>query len=287
MHPLYNLRLIKAYFANFLRKSLVSLPPSALFYLLIGVLVLNISCRREPAKAPQPAIDSGDAVSAAQRIVEADKLYVQREDLAKARLAIATLREARVADYGSYEAAWKLSKFNYYLASNTGDERERDDAFREGIELGKIAVQLKGDGPEGHFWLGANYGGDAKNSTLAGLANVQDIKSEMETVLKLDEKYEGASAYLVLGELYLEAPKVLGGDTQKAIEYLEKGIKLESNNALLRLNLAKAYHTQKRDREALAQIDYILKMTPYPEYEPEYKDAVRDAKKLKEAIEKS
>ena len=248
---------------------------------------MNSSCRREPPKAPLPAIDSGDAVSAAERIAEADQLYVQREDLAKARLGIATLREARVAHYGSYEAAWKLSRFNYYLASHTTDERERDDAFREGIELGKIAVQLKADGPEGHFWLGANYGGDAKNSTLAGLANVQDIKSEMETVLKLDEKYEGGSAYLVLGELYLEAPKVLGGDTQKAIEYLEKGIKVESNNALLRLNLAKAYQTQKRKREALAQIDYILKMTPYPEYEPEYKDSVRDAKKLKEEIEKS
>jgi tetratricopeptide (TPR) repeat protein len=254
--------------------------------LVVGALISSFSCRREPKTAPGPAIDSGDPASASEKVAEADKLYVQREDLSKVRLGIATLREARIADYGSYDAAWKLSKFNYYLASHTSDEAERDDAFREGIELGRIAVQLKGDGPDGHFWLGANYGGDAKNSTLAGLANVQDIRSEMETVIKLDEKYEGGSAYLVLGELYLEAPKVLGGDTQKAIEYLEKGIKVEANNAFLRLNLAEGYHAAKRDREALAQIDYILKMTPYPEYAPEYKEAVRDANKLKDEIEK-
>lgn len=255
-----------------------------LIFALVIVGVTLGGCRQRSETAPQPPIDAGDDVSAARKVEEADRFYEQREDLAKVRLAIATLRAARVADYGSYEAAWKLSKFNYFLGSHTGDEREREDAFREGIQLGKIAVQLKGDGVEGQFWLGANYGGDAKFSTLAGLANIQDIRSQMDTVIKLDEKYEGASAYLVLGQLYLEAPRVLGGDTQEAIRYLEKGIKIENNNAFLRLNLAKAYHTAKRDREALTQIDYILKMTPYPEYGPEYKEAVRDAEKLKEEI---
>jgi TRAP transporter TatT component family protein len=260
--------------------------------IISGLLVLLaifwfVSCRREPASAPPPDIDSGDNASAVQKIAEADQLYAQREDLSKVRLAIASLREARVADYGNYDAAWKLSKFNYFLATHTSDERERDQAFREGIDLGRIAVQLQGDKPDGHFWLGANYGGDAKYSTLAGLANVQDIRSEMETVLKLDEKYEGASPYLVLGELYLEAPRVLGGNTQKAIEYLEKGLKVEGNNGFLRLHLAKAYHAAKRDKDALVQIDYIMKMTPYPEYAPEYKEAVRDAQKLKDEIDKT
>lgn len=253
---------------------------------MLTSVILVISCRREPKPTPTPAIDTGDPASAAQKIQDADQLYVQREDIAKVRLAIASLRQARVADYGSYEAAWKLSKVNYFLASHTPDEREREGAFREGIDLGRIAVQLQNDKPEGHFWLGANYGGDAKFSTLAGLANVQDIKAEMETVLKLDEKFEGGSAYLVLGELYLEAPRVLGGDTQTAIGYLEKGIKVETNNAFLRFHLARGYHMAKRDKEALAQIDYIFKMKPYPEYEPEYKEAVQEAQKLKDEIEK-
>jgi hypothetical protein len=250
----------------------------------LAVSLVALSCSRPPKTAPPPAIDVGDDVGAAKKVAEADQLYKQREDLSKLRLGIASLRLARVADYGSYEAAWKLSKFDYYLGSHATDERERDEAFREGIELGRIAVQLEPDRPEGHFWLGANYRGDAEVSTLAGLANVQDIRSEMETVLKLDDKYEGGSGYLVLGELYLEAPRVLGGSTQLAIDYLEKGLKVEANNAFMRLNLAKAYHTAKREKDALAQIEYIFKMTPYPDYEPEYKEAVREAQKLKDEI---
>ena len=53
-----------------------------------------------------PKIDHGDAKMAAERIAEADTLYEGREDLQKARVAVASLRQARTADYGNYEAAW-------------------------------------------------------------------------------------------------------------------------------------------------------------------------------------
>ncbi|MGH9883328.1 MAG: TRAP transporter TatT component family protein [Pyrinomonadaceae bacterium] len=253
--------------------------------LLSFALVLGLACRREQADTGA-AVDSGDEASAAEKIAEADNLYSQRDDISKVRQGIALLRQARIADYGNYESAWKLAKFNYYLGAHTTDERERDDAFREGIEAARIAVQLQGDKPEGHFWLGANYGGDAEHSVLAGLANVEDIRQEMETVLKLDDGYEGGSAYVALGELYLEAPRALGGDTQKAIEYLEKGLRVGSDNAVIRLNLAKAYHAAKRDADARKQIDYILKMTPNPNYLPEYKETVENAKKLNEEIDR-
>ena len=58
--------------------------------------------------------------------------------------------------------------------------------------------------------------------------------------------------------LYLKAPRILGGDVSKAIEYLEKGLKFGPNNALMRLRLAEAYaeanrndDAQKRTRNAL------------------------------------
>ena len=251
--------------------------------LLLGLDLAALSCHSRPAESGD-AIDSGDEATALQKLSEADQLYTERENLSKLRLGIAFLRQARIADYGNYEAAWKLAKFDYYLGSHTTDDRERDDTFREGIEVGKIAVQLRGDKPDGHFWLGANYGGSAEHSTLAGLANVEDIKNEMETVLKIDEGYQAGSAYLVLGQLYSQAPRVLGGDHEKAIQYLQKGLRFGSNNALLRLQLAETYHAVKRDADALKQIDLILKMTPDPRYVPEYKEAAQEANKLKETI---
>jgi tetratricopeptide (TPR) repeat protein len=200
--------------------------------------------------------------------------------MAKARVAVAALRQAQVADYGNYEVSWKLSRAAYYVGDHTDNDDERDEMFRLGTEAGQAAIKLQPDKPEGHFWLGANYGGSAANSTLAGLASVQDIKGEMETVIKLDESFQGGSAYLGLGRLYLQAPRALGGDSNKAVEYLEKGLRFGPNNSLMRYHLAEAYAAVDRDAEAKKQIDTIFNMTPDPQFAPEHTDAVEKAKKL-------
>src|SRR5438552_1046958 len=155
--------------------------------------------------------------------------------------------------------------------------------FSGGV-LQKLAVKLQDRRPEGHFWLGANYGGTAEKSTLAGLSEVDDIKREMETVIKLDEKYQDGSAYMVLGQVYLESPTLLGGDTQKAISYLEKGLRLGPDNELMRLHLAEAYAQAHRNEDARKQIDALLAMKPAPGYETEYKEAVAGARKLQEKL---
>ena len=246
---------------------------------LLACLLAMTGCQKQPAQTAQ-GVDLGDAKAASAKVAEADKLYGERQDLDRVRQAVALLRQARIEDYGSFEAAWKLARAAYYLGDHATDEREQENAFREGEEAGKAAIKLEDGKPEGHFWLGANYGGSAKHSTLAGLATVEDIRHEMDTVLKLDEGFQSGSAYMVLGQLYLQAPRMLGGDIEKAIGYLEKGLKFGPNNALLRLRLAEAHHAAKRDSDARKQIEYIMSMKIDPEYAAEYNEAVDQAKKL-------
>jgi tetratricopeptide (TPR) repeat protein len=248
--------------------------------LLVSGAAMN--CRNRTTETSQQ-VNTEAENSTPERIAEANAFYSQRKDLSKVRLGITALRQAQVADYGNYEAAWKLAKFEYYLGSHATDG-ERETAFREGINAGKMAVQLQGNQADGHFWLGANYGGSAEMSVLAGLSDFQDIRGEMERVIQIDERYEAGSPYMVLGKLYLKAPRMLGGDSQKALEYLEKGLAFGSNNALLRSTLAEAYHALNRDQEARKQIDFLLKMTPDPDHLPEYEDAVAEAKKLAEQL---
>jgi tetratricopeptide (TPR) repeat protein len=225
--------------------------------------------------APPPA-----AVSPAELIAQADQLYAQREDLARVREGLGKLRGARAAEPNNYEAAWRAAQFNYYLGDNTTDKGERDKAFEDGIEAARAAVKLQPDKPEGHFWLGANLGGQAKVSLLSGIADTDEIRQEMETVLKLDEGYLSGSAYMALGQVYLETPKMMGGDPKKAVEYMEKGLKFGETNPLLRLRLAEAYLAVDRKADARKQIDAILNMTPDPKYAPEHKKAVAEARKL-------
>lgn len=252
-------------------------------FVLISMVLGSVGC--EPAAPTGPAIDMGDPKRAAEKLAEAEVLYEGREDLTKARVAVAALRQARTADYGNYEAAWKLARAAFYVGDRTDNAAERDDMFREGTEAGKAAVQLQPDKPEGHFWLGANYGGSAAHSTLANLSSFKDIKAEMEAVLKIDESFQGYSAYLGLGRLYLQAPRVLGGDSTKAIEYLEKGLKLNPNHMLMRYHLAEAYEENNRDAEAKKQLETLLAAPADPKFMAEHNDAVAKAKKLMQKVE--
>ena len=248
----------------------------------ICVLLLATSCNEGAPPAESPATDSA---SAAEDITNADQLYGQREDLIQLRRGIVSLRQALTKDPGNYDAAWKLSKFNYYLATHSDESKERDEAFRAGIDAGKTAVQLQNEKPDGHFWLGANYGGAAEHSTIQGLATVDDIRNEMQTVLRLDEGYQNGSAYMVLGLVYLNAPSIVGGDPKQAVEEMEKGLRFGEPNAFLHLHLAEAYKKVGRNDDARKEIKKILSMTPDPNYLPEYKESSAAAQKLLDQID--
>ena len=250
------------------------------FIAILALAIGSISCR----KAATASSEAAPVRPAAEAIAQADQLYAGRADLVKVREAVVALRQAQADHPSDYDIAWRLAKYNYYLGAHSPQPQEQEKAFRDGIEAGKQAVQLQDSKPDGHFWLGANYGGAAQSSVLAGFAGVDDIKGEMETVLKLDQNYQSASAYMVLGEVYLQAPKLLGGDVQKSIEYLEKGVKLGPDNALMKVTLAKAYVEAHRNAEAQKQIDALMTMKVTPGYEPEYAEAVAEARKVQENL---
>jgi Tfp pilus assembly protein PilF len=247
------------------------------YLVLAGTLVTIAACgsRSNSNSTPPPTTSASDDIAQAQQ------LYAQRQDLMRIREAIVYLRQATTKDPGNYDASWQLAKYNYYLASHTDDSNERDKVFQDGIEAGEVAVKLQSDKPDGHFWLGANYGGAAQLSTIQGLATVNDIRNEMETVLRINERYQNGSAYMVLGLLYLNAPKIVGGDPKKAVELMEKGLKADGEpNALLHLHLAEAYEKVGRKEDARKQADAILSMKPDQNYLPEYDEASKGARKL-------
>ena len=188
------------------------IPPLS-FLLLFALSCASCTRPAEPPAAPPPG------PTAPELIAQAEALYAQRDSLERVREAVSLMRRARAADNQSYEAAWKLSKFSYYLGEYGEDERVRTEAFREGITAGEAAVGLDPNKPDGHFWLGANLGGRARlQGPIYALSSVPDIRREMEAVVRLDEGFQGGSAYMALGQIELELG-MLGGDPKRAVEY--------------------------------------------------------------------
>lgn len=246
--------------------------------LMAGLLCIAANCSSQPEPPPAPQ----DKAAAAELVAQADLLYAQRADLARAREGNVLLRRALAADSSSYDAAWRLARLDYYLGAHTDSANERDKAYDEGIEAGRKAIKLQDGKPEGHFWFGANLGGKARTSMLTGLSAVNEIRSQMERVIQLDEGFQGGSAYMALGQVDLETPRMFGGDSKHAVEILEKGLRFAEHNAPYRLRLAQAYLAVNRKEDARKQLDILINSTPNPDFLPEHQDAVTEAKKLLE-----
>ena len=92
-----------------LRKNHEKLVSVLVTFAAFSVVLTGVACE-QGAPEGGPKIDHGDAKLAAERIAASDILYEGREDLQKARVSVASLRQARTADYGNYEAAWKLAR---------------------------------------------------------------------------------------------------------------------------------------------------------------------------------
>lgn len=250
-------------------------------YILITIVITwwaLSSCSTECSACETREQVSPEAIQTA--LAESEDLFKQREDLDKLRAAIKSVAAARDPDNRNYQVEWTFAKYNYFLGKYSTDEDESEAALEQGRDAGKIASRVEPQKPDGHFWYAANLGELAKRSPITiGLRSVDDIKQAMTKVVDLQPDYQGASAYDALGQLEL-ATRMKDGDSQTAVEYLEKGLALAPENTNIRVHLAEAYLAVKRDADARKQLNHLLAMKPDPEYLPEYHECVAKAKKL-------
>lgn len=255
-------------------------------YLLSGCLIFSsiffVSCA---SRANSPESARSNPASATELIAKADALYARRaDDLNNVRNGLELLRQARINDGANYEAAWKIAKFNYFLGDNTKDEKERDAAFKAGIASGNSAIRLQPDKPDGYFWTGANQGGQAQASVLDAAGNVAEIRRNMQKVIELQPDYQNATAFVALAKVELKTRGMMGGDAQKAADYLEQALKYEKNNTMIYLNLAEAYFYLNRKTDARKTLDDMRRVPKNDEYAAEQREVEEEAQKLESKL---
>jgi tetratricopeptide (TPR) repeat protein len=237
------------------------------FLLLAVVILALVALSQEPAA--QSLIAQGDA------------LYAQRADLAKAKDALAKYQEALLKGEDKYESYWKAAKAEYWIGDHEPTDKAKKAALQMGIYYAKKAVELEPEKPDGHYWLGVNYGkyGEAKG-VLKSLSLVKPIKAAMNKVVELDRSYEMGGADRVLGRVYFKLPGFAGGSKDKSLEHLLKSKEYGPNDAVTRMFLAETYLALDKVEEARAELEYLLGMTSAPEDEAETKELQEQAKKM-------
>lgn len=204
--------------------------------------------------------------------VMADDFYLGRGNLSNVDRALQILHQQVAENSNDYEAWWRISRAQNFLGrvhdANNDKAALRD--FEAGAEAGRRAVKLRPDRAEGHFWLGANWGliGE-EEGLLRGLRLLDPVRTEMETVMRLDPDYEQLGAQRVLARLYYRAPFFKGGDKQRSIELLQDCLKRYPSNSFALLYLADDYISVGRRAEAHKILEQILNLCPDPLYGPE------------------
>ncbi len=164
----------------------------------------------------------------------------------------------------NYQLLWRTARASYYVAEESPAAKKLSN-YERGITAAQTAVAIEPNAAEGHFWLGANYGGvGEQKGMLKALTLIGKIRAEMETVIRLNPGYEDARAYLALGELDRQLPRLMGGSTTRAISYCEQGLKLAPQNLELKLSLARGYLDAGRRDDARRQLREIVARSVNP-----------------------
>lgn len=214
-------------------------------------------------------------------IAQADAIYTDMQDMAKAEEAIGLYREALGKAEDKYEAYWKISRIQYYIGYFTKDKKQKKAIFAQAVYNATKAVERGPDKPDGYYWRGVNNGkyGETKG-ILKSLSLVKPIKKDMNKVIELDRSYEDGGPDRVLGRVYFKLPGFAGGSKDKSREHFEKSKEYGPNDAFTRVYLAETLMGLKEIEKAREELEFVLNMEDDPRWVPAIGECKQIAREL-------
>ncbi len=197
--------------------------------------------------------------AAAETPVEAARELVRRYHQDPAALDRArALLESAVAHDSSVETLIMLSYVNFLWADvRATTVEDKLEGYERGRRLGERAVELAPRNPEAHLWYAINTGrwGQTKG-IMRSLFLLPTVQREIDTILTLDPR--SVRGYSLAGNVYMEVPRLAGGDRARAEAYFKKGLEIDPRFTVLRVDLARLYIGDGRYPEARQELARVI-----------------------------
>jgi hypothetical protein len=113
-----------------------------------------------------------------------------------------------------------------------------------------------------------------------GMKYKGDIKSELETVLRLDAAFQQGSADRALGRWYYKVPGLFGGSKKKSEEHLRKSLTYNPNSTASLFFLAETLIAESRKPEAKTLLEKVIAVPVDPGWAPEDREFKDKAQQL-------
>jgi hypothetical protein len=121
----------------------------------------------------------------------------------------------------------------------------------------------------------------AESSGLSGgLKYRKPVKTELETVRRIDPSFMEGSADRVLGRWYFKVPGFLGGSKQQAEAHLRASLQYDPNSTVSHFFLAELMIDQGRNREARVELQQVIDAPFSAQWAPEDREYKQKAKAL-------
>jgi tetratricopeptide (TPR) repeat protein len=199
------------------------------------------------------------AAAAAETAVETARDLVRRyhqdpEALDRAR----ALLETALAKDSQVETIIMLSYVTFLWADvRASTVEEKLEAYERGRQLGERAVELAPRNAEAHLWYAINTGRWAQTKgIMRSLFLLPTMEREIDTILTLDPR--SVRGYSLAGNVYMEVPRLFGGDRARAEAYFKKGLEIDPRFTVLRVDLARLYIGDGRYTEARQELTRVL-----------------------------
>lgn len=197
--------------------------------------------------------------AAADSIEQADELYAARTETTGAEKALVVYEEILTKEPNSVEVLWKAARSCFWMGDHAADKKQKVADFEKGIAYAKRAVEIEPRSVDAHFWLAGLWGsyGETKG-VLKSLSLVKPIRKELETVNRLNDRYQGGAGYRVLGIVDYKVPGFAGGSKKRAIEQLNKALTIDPSNAFNHYYAAEYFATAGGDKmKAVEHLDTL------------------------------
>ena len=220
---------------------------------VVGLLVLTV-------RPPSVRADSNHVLSVKDQLLEADLLFLTREDddhLASCERLLESLRESHPE--AKDEILWRLSRLEKWVGDQAQTADQKLAHYQKSEALAKEAIAANERCAECHFWLGVSYGNIGQTrGVLQSLFLVAPIEREMEITLSLNPQHSGA--HHVLGVVYRLIPSFIGGSLDKSIAELSTAVQLNRSSTAHYLELARSYEAagmREKEMEVLDEMDRV------------------------------
>ena len=132
-------------------------------------------------------------------------------------------------------------------------------AYREGLDLANQAIKADETNADAHFAAFANSG------SIMGLESgppnplrLLTLIRELDRALELNPQHPDALAGK--GRMYRQLPRLLGGNLEKAADYLSRAADLDPGDAAIRIDLAQTYRDLGRPERSIPLLEQAVQL---------------------------